>query len=82
MLLHLITHSPEPPGFLQESDGSGSAMRLMCLIALGASIVFGGMTLLVPKAAGMGLTVTTLFLTASFSGKLIQKTMENPSTPG
>jgi hypothetical protein len=37
--------SKQGTGFLEESPGNRSAMRLMCMLALIAAIVFGGLTM-------------------------------------
>ena len=73
-----------PVGFLQEADGSKSAMRLMCMASMAAAILFGSITLLVPSAASVGVTVTGMFLSASIIGKTAQKALETkePVQPG
>ena len=84
MALHLFTTAPALPGFLQEADGSASAMRLMCVFFAAAAIVFGGVTLLVPEAAAVGVTVTGMFLAAAVTGKVAQRVIEDkrpPTTP-
>lgn len=46
--------SKQGTGFLEESPGNRSAMRLMCMLALIASIVFGGLTMV--RSNGMQVT--------------------------
>lgn len=50
-------------GFLEESPGNRSAMRLMCMMALFSAIVFGALTMLrsngAPTQAANGATTTT-----------------------
>jgi hypothetical protein len=46
--------SKQGTGFLEESPGNRSAMRLMCMFALIASIVFGGLTMV--RSNGMQVT--------------------------
>ena len=73
--------TPTPPGFLRETDGKPSTMRLMSLIALVASIGFGLMTLTddtaVNAANRNGVYITSAFLLAAFAPKAVQKFIEN-----
>ncbi len=66
-----------PPGFLREADGKPSAMRLMSVIALFASIWFGWMTLNSNTQSQNGVYITTAFLIAAFAPKAFQKFIEN-----
>ena len=59
-------------------DGKLSSMRLMSMIALVAAILFGLITLLNPKSAGLNLVVA--FLTAAFGAKAAQKFAEAKET--
>jgi hypothetical protein len=67
-------------GFLQESPGNNSSMRLMCLMALITAICFGGYTLVNSKQVGnVGTNLTFAFLAAAFGGKVAHKFAENQS---
>ncbi len=68
----------EKPGFLEDDLGSPSSMRLMSVIALIASIVFGLLTILHPVASqgANGLYITMAFLLAAFAPKALQKFAE------
>ena len=68
----------EKPGFLEDDQGNPSSMRLMSLIALIASIVFGLLTTLHPAANNdiNGLYITIAFLLAAFAPKALQKFAE------
>lgn len=64
-------------GFLDESEGNRSSMRLFCFISLIASICFGLLTLLNEATnASIGLYMTMGFLLAAFAPKALQKFME------
>ncbi|MEB3174892.1 MAG: hypothetical protein VKN60_06865 [Cyanobacteriota bacterium] len=76
------TTAPAPStqtiGFLQESQGNNSSMRLMCLMALITAICFGGYTLVNSKQVGnVGTNLTFAFLAAAFGGKVAHKFAEN-----
>ena len=62
-------------GFLKDSDGKPSAMRLMNVIALFASIFFGWVTVKTDNENGVFITVA--FLLAAFAPKALQKFIEN-----
>jgi hypothetical protein len=69
-------------GFLEEDNGNKSSMRLMSMIALIASIVFGGITITsdLPKdteSKQAGMYITFGFLLAAFAPKALQKFAEN-----
>ena len=65
-------------GFLEDHQGNASSMRLMSVVALLASIAFGGLSLLGPaKDNPNGLYVTTAFLIAAFAPKALQKFAES-----
>jgi hypothetical protein len=68
----------EKPGFLEDDQSNPSSMRLMSVIALIASIVFGLLTTLHPVASkGInGLYITIAFLLAAFAPKALQKFAE------
>ena len=70
--------SPPPkPGYLDDHQGNASSMRLMSVIALFASIVFGFLSLLGPaKNDPNALYITTAFLIAAFAPKALQKFAE------
>ncbi len=55
-------------------------MRLMCFIALIASIVFGLFSVIMPGAEEPGIALTGMFLTAAFGGKVTQKLAESKIT--
>ncbi|WPD24951.1 MAG: hypothetical protein SD837_10370 [Candidatus Electrothrix scaldis] len=66
------------PGFLSESNGKPSSMRLMCFIALLASIWFGYLAITLADGKNEnGLYITTAFLLAAFAPKALQKFLEN-----
>lgn len=67
-------------GLLTDDRGKRSTMRLMCIIALAASIWFAWMTLTVTGGAATsneGVYITTAFLLAAFAPKALQKFIEN-----
>ncbi len=68
----------EKPRFLEDDQGNPSSMRLMSVIALIASIVFGLLTALHPVASksANGLYITMAFLLAAFAPKALQKFAE------
>jgi len=68
----------EKHGYLEDNEGNPSSMRLMAVIALIASIVFGLLTILHPVASkGInGLYITIAFLLAAFAPKALQKFAE------
>lgn len=84
--------SKQGTGFLEESPGNRSAMRLMCMMALITAIVFGALTLvrsngqqaqtangtttIYPPRDDTGLTLTFGFLIAAFAPKAVQKFAE------
>jgi len=65
-------------GFLEESPGKASSMRLMSAVALFSSIVFGLLVVLHPVASKgeNGLYITIAFLIAAFAPKALQKFAE------
>lgn len=64
-------------GFLEESTGNKSNMRLMSMIALLASLVFGLITLLHSGANDEnGIWLTFGFLLGAFAPKALQKFAE------
>lgn len=69
---------PAKPGYLEDDQGNPSSMRLMSVLALIASIVFGLLTILHPVASkGInGLYITIAFLLAAFAPKALQKFAE------
>ena len=71
------TQITEKTGFLEDNQGNPSSMRLMSVIALIASIVFGLLTTLLPADQGInGLYITMAFLLAAFAPKALQKFAE------
>ncbi len=79
-------------GFLEEDSGARSSMRLMSMISLGASIMFGVMTLnaslydtnkTAQKAEGNsnGIILTAMFLVGAFAPKAVQKFAEQKIGP-
>jgi hypothetical protein len=76
----------ETKGFLEEQPGMKSNIRMMSLIALIASIVFGLVSILHESAASNenGLWITFGFLLAAFAPKALQKFAETklPSAGG
>ena len=66
------------PGFLEDDRGNPSSMRLMSIIALIGSIVFGLVSILHPVAnkGANGLYITMAFLLAAFAPKALQKFAE------
>jgi hypothetical protein len=61
--------------FTEVGNGHRSSVRLMSLIALGASIWFSFMT--IKLSSEMGLYISSLFLAAAFVPKVLQKLIEN-----
>ena len=68
-----MTDTNQKTGFLEESPGQASAMRLMSFAAFVASIPFAYMEL---KAGGGFPYITTMYLTAGFAPKAVQKFAE------
>ncbi len=79
-------------GFLEEDSGARSSMRLMSMISLGASIMFGMMTLYASlndtskdaQKAGCnsnGIILTAMFLVGAFAPKAVQKFAEQKIGP-
>jgi hypothetical protein len=73
-------------GFLEEDSGARSSMRLMSVISLGASIMFGVLTLVSPcisnaKIDSNGIILTALFLIGAFAPKAVQKFAEQKIGP-
>jgi len=75
-------------GFLEEKKGVRSSMRLMSMVALIASIAFGGITISITAnssdgnsssrdARDTGVFITFGFLLAAFAPKALQKFAEN-----
>ena len=60
-----------------DSEGNKSAMRMMCLSALWASIVLAGANALGYTADGFDSDLILYFLVAAFGGKAGQKFAEN-----
>ncbi len=76
------TQITEKTGFLEDNQGNPSSMRLMSVIALIASIVFGLLTTLLPAGQGInGLYITMAFLLAAFAPKALQKFAEAKFPP-
>ena len=65
----------EKTGFLDESAGTKSSMRLMCFVSLISAVAFGALTLL-NEAASDGEMITLMFLTGAFAPKAVQKFAE------
>ena len=69
-------------GYLHETNGDKSAMRLMNILSLVAAIAIALITMLMPEAdSGTGITLAIAFLSASIGGKVGQKWLEKPVTP-
>jgi hypothetical protein len=70
--------SIQAAGFFEDDVGNLSSMRLMCVIALVASIGFGLITTLHPAASQdeNGLYITFAFLLGAFAPKALQKVVE------
>ena len=70
-------------GYLEDDRGNPSSMRLMSVIALIASMVFGLLTILHPIASKdtNGLYITMAFLIAAFAPKALQKFAEAKFPP-
>ena len=60
--------------YLSDNDGNKSAMRVMCLIALIASILFGWLA--IELNSDIGKYVTFGFLLGAFAPKAVQKYVE------
>lgn len=72
------TPSPVNPGYLDDHTGKPSSMRLMSMLALIASIIFGFIIILNKSAdTANGLYITVLFLLAAFAPKALQKFAES-----
>jgi hypothetical protein len=61
-------------GMFQEDNGNSSAMRLMCVISLLASIWFAWLT--IQTESEFGLYITFGFLLGAFAPKAVQKLVE------
>lgn len=70
--------STQSARFFEDDMGNLSSMRLMCVIALVASIGFGLITTLHPAASqnDNGLYITFAFLLGAFAPKALQKVVE------
>jgi hypothetical protein len=68
---------PQLTGFLKDARGKPSSMRLMCFVALFASIWFGWITLHSNTAGQNGVFITTGFLLAAFAPKALQRFIED-----
>ena len=66
-----------PTGLLTDDLGNRSMMRLMSLLALIASIAFGGLTVSGSSNSNGGEAITMMFLLAAFAPKALQKYIEN-----
>ena len=80
----LITDTAKKGATNLFTDGAGKAstMRLMSLIALGASIWFGWIALTSKTPSETGVYITTAFLLAAFAPKALQKYIELHPGPG
>ena len=67
------------PGFLEDHLGHPSSIRLMSVVVLVASIIFGLITILHSTASQgeNGLYITIAFLIAAFAPKALQKFAEH-----
>lgn len=63
-------------GYLDNDLGQRSAMRLMCVIGLGASVLFGLLAMLMPGAAQTGLYLAGMYATLAYGGKAVQRFIE------
>ncbi len=68
----------QKPAYLEDHQGNPSSMRLMSVIALFASIVFGLIAILHSEASKSenGLYITLAFLISAFAPKALQKFAE------
>jgi len=64
--------------FLQDDKGNDSSMRLMCMISLFGSLVFGLLTILLEAKSEnvSGIYITMGFLVSAFAPKSLQKYIE------
>ena len=67
-------------GFFDEAPGVRSSMRLMAVMSLLAGIASGLLTVM-GRGSGDGVLITTMFLSAAFGGKLVQKGIEAKPLP-
>ncbi|MEM7206349.1 MAG: hypothetical protein AAF434_00865 [Pseudomonadota bacterium] len=70
--------SETKPGYLEDNQGNPSSMRLMSMVALFASIVFGFIAITHEGSASTtnGVYITVAFLLAAFAPKALQKFAE------
>ncbi len=61
------------PGFFQDNTGSTSSLRMMCMASLLSAIVFGLLTLCLPKNGDTGIYFTLVSLVGAFAPKAIHK---------
>jgi len=64
------------PGYLTDDHGTPSSMRLMSVLALVASIVFGFLVVTQDNPTAEALYVTIGFLLSAFAPKVAQKYLE------
>jgi hypothetical protein len=74
--------TPNKSGFLNDHQGNPSSMRLMSVVALIASIIFGLITIqdavsAEPSKNLNGLYITVAFLLGAFAPKALQKFAES-----
>ena len=63
-------------GFLTDDQGNPSSMRVMSVVALVASILFGLVPVVFPDYKDVSMYMHTTFLTAAFGPKVAQKWIE------
>ncbi len=69
----LASPSDGDTGFFQDSNGSASSLRMMCMVSLISSIIFGLLTLYIENDSGNGLYFTLVSLVGAFAPKAIRK---------
>lgn len=64
-------------GYLTDDHGHKSSMRLMCLLALIASVYFGAVVVHTPEPTPTHLGIVFGFLIGAFAPKAVQKYAES-----
>ncbi len=71
----------ERKGYLTDDQGTPSSMRLMSLMALVASIVFGFLVVTQDQPTAEALYLVVAFLLSAFAPKVAQKYLERGINP-